>query len=55
MGRDDSGIVQDIFRNHFDFGNDLKRSILGPKTHFQILKTPILSVFVRNSICGSVI
>ena len=36
LSRDDSGMVQDIFRRHFGLGNNLKKSILDPKTEFSI-------------------
>ena len=44
MGGEYSGSVQNIFRSRLGFGNDPKKSILGPRTEFSFFwKTLILS------------
>ena len=53
LNRDDSGIVQDIFRNNFGFGNKLKSPCWIPKLKFPNFRNLQCSVFVYNSLFES--
>ena len=51
LSRDDSGMVQDIFRNHFGLRNNLKNECWAQTLFFIFLKTSILSVPQTLTFC----